>query len=120
MPTRAITADYHGDMKDTQDKFHGNQLINILWDQHLMFGWPMCVPVAPEMPFGAVVEKVIPQIFSAHPDFAKIDWNTVTWRYQGKPFTPDPAKSIKDNGLKHKATIAFTTPGLTGVGGSGT
>lgn len=120
MPVKAITPDYHGDMKDTVDKFHGKQLLNICWEQHLMFGWPMCVPLAPETPFAAVIEQVIPTIFSAHPDFAKIDWGQVTWHHSGERFTPDPSKSLVDNGLGHKALISFRTPGLDGIAGTGT
>jgi phenol hydroxylase P4 protein len=120
MPVKAIRPDYHGEMKDTVDKFHGKQLLNISWEHHLMFGWPMCVPLPPETPFAAVIEQVIPSIFSAHPDFAKIDWAQVIWRRSGEPFVPDRAKSLVENGLTHKTTISFRTPGLDGIAGTGT
>lgn len=123
MPVKAIRDGYHGDFKDTEDKFHGKQLLNIHWEKHLMFGWPMCVPLAPDTPFGALIEGVIPSIFGSHPEFSKIDWNAVTWtRTEGDgyvDFTPDPAKSIRENGLTHKAQIRFNTPGLHGLAGTG-
>ncbi len=118
MSVRAITPDYHGEMKDTVDKFHGNQLLNIGWDRHLMYAAPVCIPVPPQMPFGALVEQVLPGLFGNHPDFAKIDWSTVRWLSSGQPFAPDAAKSLADNGLGHKAMLRLQTPGLDGLNGT--
>ncbi|WP_420465459.1 phenol hydroxylase subunit P4 [Panacagrimonas sp.] len=119
MPVKAVTADYHGDFQDTVDKYHGQQLISLCWEKHTMFGWPMCLPVPPDMPFGGLIEKVIPSIFSDHPDFARIDWSAVQWSTSKGPFTPDPAKSLKENGIGHKQQIRFRTPGLDGYNGAG-
>lgn len=119
MATRAIRADYHGEFKDSVDKFHGQQLINICWEKHTMFGWPMCLPVPPDMPFGGLVEKVIPSIFGDHPDFARIDWNTVQWSTSKGAFQPDMGKSLADHGIGHKHQIRFRTPGLDGHLGGG-
>ncbi len=119
MPVIAKDPGYHGDFKDTVDKFHGKQLVNIYWEKHLMFAWPMCVPLPPEMPFGALIEAVIPSIFGAHPDFAKIDWSAVEWQRSNEPFTPNPAVSLVANGITHKTTIRFRTPGLNGLNGTG-
>jgi len=118
MPIKAITPDYHGDFKDGVEKFHGNQIVNIHWEKHLMFAWPMCVPLPPAMPFGALIEGVLPGIFGAHPNFKQIDWNAVEWKTSKGPFKPDLAKSLTDNGIGHKTTISFRTPGLNGVGGN--
>lgn len=119
MPVKAITPDYHGDFKDTQDRFHGNQLLNICWEKHTMCGWPMCIPVPPQMPFGVLLEKVLPGIYGSHPDFAAIDWSAVQWSTSAGPFTPDRARSLMDHGLRHKAQIRFRTPGLDGHLGGG-
>ncbi len=119
MPVKAITPDYHGDFKDTQDKFNGNQILNICWERHTMFGWPMCVPLPPQMPFGALIENVLPGIYASHPDFAKIEWDQVQWSTARGPFTPDPAKSIAEHGFKHKTQIRFHTPDLEGHNGAG-
>ena len=61
---------------------------------------------------------VLPGIYGYHPDFAKIDWKAVQWFKSGKAWTPDPAKSLADNGLVHKDAIRFRTPGLEGIKGS--
>lgn len=118
MSTKAITPDYHGEMKDSVEKFHGNQLLNIGWDRHMLFAAPICIPVPPQMPFGALVKEVLPNLYGAHPDFAKIRWDEVKWLSSGKAFVPDLAKSLAENGLVHKAVIRFRTPGLNGINGS--
>lgn len=112
MTTVAFDPQYHGEMKDTVDKFHGMQLLNVGWDRHLLFASPMCVTVPPNMLFGALIEQVLTPLFGQHPDFAKICWNEVQWLRSGEHFTPDFEKSLVDNGLKHKAILRMQTPGL--------
>ena len=117
MPVKAIK-EYNFPAKDTVDKFHGAQLLYIGWEDHLLITAPFAFPLPPDMPFGAVIEAVIPGSFAIHPEFSKIDWSTVEWKKSGQPFSPDPSKSLAENGLKHKDVIRFVTLGLTGLGGS--
>ena len=117
--TVAAIKDYHFPPADSLDKFHGAQLIYVGWDQHVLF----CAPLPPTMPFGALVEQVLPGAFGYHPEFKQIDWRQVQWLRSngtaaGEPFTPDFAKSLADNGLGHKDAIRFRTPGLNGIQGS--
>lgn len=119
MSVKAIRPGYHGDMKDTVEHFHGQQLLGLGWDQHLMYATPLCIPVPPDMPFGALIEKVLPQLYGQHPDFGKIEWGGVQWIKGGQPFTPDLAKSLKDNGVGHKDLLRLRTPGLQGLAGIG-
>jgi phenol hydroxylase P4 protein len=118
MSVKAIRADYHGDMKDSVDKFHGNQLLSIGWDRHLMYATPACIPVPPAMPFGVLVGQVLPTLFGQHPQFAQIDWEQVEWLRGGEPFVPAMDQSLADNGLGHKSLIRFRTPGLDGLHGA--
>lgn len=117
MPVTAIKP-YTGEVKDSVDKFHGNQLLYIGWEDHLMFCAPFAFPFPPAMRFGDVIEKVLPGAFGEHPDFAKIEWSKAEWFKSGKPCTLDPDKSLADNGLRHKDVIRFRTPGLNGIKGS--
>ena len=119
MSVRAIRPGYHGDMKDTAEHFHGQQLLGILWDHHLLYATPMCIPVLPQMPFGALVQQVLPQLYGQHPQFARIDWDSVQWSQAGRPFKPDLQASLADQGIGHKAFIRFRTPGLDGLAGVG-
>ena len=110
--------DYQGIPKDTVDKFHGNQLLYIGWEDHLMFCAPFAFPFPPAMRFGDIVSHVLPGAFGYHPDFAKIDWPAAQWFKSGQPFSPDFDRSLAENGLGHKDVIRFRTPGLTGIKGS--
>lgn len=121
----AAVKEYRFAPADALEKFHGNQLVYIGWDQHLMFCAPFCFPLPPGMPFGALVEAVMPGAFGYHPDFKQIDWSTVQWlkgngTAAGEPFTPDMGKSLAENGIGHKTAIRFRTPGLNGIKGSAT
>ena len=61
---------------------------------------------------------MLPGTYGSHPDFARIDWSAVEWTKSGKPWKPDPAKSLAENGLQHKDVIRFRAPGLSGLNGS--
>ncbi|MDR3004582.1 MAG: phenol hydroxylase subunit P4, partial [Acidovorax sp.] len=93
-------------------------LLYIVWEAHLMFCSPVALPLPPDMPFGALAQAVLPDVYGAHPDFARIDWSAVQWFKSGQPWSPDASKSLADNGLTHKDVIRFRTPGLTGIQGS--
>ena len=110
--------EYKGSRPDGADKFHGAQLVYVGWLDHLMFCAPFAFPLPPDMPFGALIEAVLPGSFGQHPDFAKIDWSKVEWTKGRKPFSPDPSKSLADNGIRHKDSLTFKAPGLTGIKGT--
>ncbi|QNP58228.1 phenol hydroxylase subunit P4 [Paenacidovorax monticola] len=103
--------------KDVRGNFPA-PLLYIGWEDHLMFCAPFCLPLPPDMLFGALATQVLPGVFGAHPDFARIDWSRAEWLKSGQPWQPDPAKSLADNGLGHKDVIRLRTPGLTGIAGS--
>jgi len=105
--------------KDSLDKFHGNQLVYIGWDDHLSFCSANAYPFPPAMPFGALTAEVLPSIHAIHPDFSSIDWATVEWTLDGERFNPDMDKSLADNGVGHKSLIQFKTPNLNGYKNSG-
>jgi len=103
--------------KDGRENFPA-PLLYIGWEDHLMFCAPFCLPLPPDTPFGALSTAILPGIYGYHPDFAKIDWAKVEWFKSGKAWQPDPAKTLAENGLKHKDAIRFRTPGLIGIKGS--
>ena len=118
MPVVALD-DYPLRVADAHDKFHGAQLLFVGWDQHLMFCAPFAWALPPAMPFRDLVEQVFPSAFGAHPDFGRIDWSTVAWLKSGGPWIPDFDSTLAENGLRHKDSLRFRTPGLDGIGGSG-
>lgn len=118
MSVVAIT-DYKPPAKDVVENFHGNQLVYIGWDHHLMFCAPVCLPLPPDMPFQALISDVLPGAFGLHPEFAEIEWDKVQWSLDQEPFTPNLEGSLADNGVGHKSVIRMNTPGLNGLAGGG-
>lgn len=117
MSVTAIT-NYPGQMLDKKENFHGNQVTYVHWEDHLSFCAPVAFPLPPTMPFAAVQGEIIPTYFGMHPDFEKIDWSKVEWTLDGGAFTPDPRKSLEEQGFGHKSVLKFKTPGLNGFQGS--
>ncbi len=108
--------DYQYPAADTQDKFHGNQLLYVGWDDHLMFCAPFAYCLPPSTKFSELVEKHLPFSYSRHPDWAKIDFSKVVWLKSGQPFQPDMNKTLAEQGIKHKDALRLQTPGLNGNG----
>lgn len=118
MAVIALKEGYTGEIRDRVENFHGKQLLFVGWEDHLMFCAPHCVPVEASTPFSALIDTLLPAMYAAHPDWHKVDVNTIEWFRSGMPFKPAFDKSIAENGLGHKALIRFRTPGLTGINGS--
>lgn len=118
MSVIALKPGYSFPAADTEDKFHGNRLLYVAWDEHLLFCAPVCLPLPAAMPFGAFVKEVLPTVYGTHPDFEQIDWERTQWFDSGKSFKPDFDRSLADHGLVHKSSLRFRTPGLRGIEGS--
>ncbi len=119
MTVRAIRDDYTAVPKDLEANFHGNRLVYLGWDQHLMFCAPLAFPLPPQMPFRALRDELLPAGFGQHPEFARIDWERAEWLLDGAPFVPDLDASLDANGVGHKSVLRLRTPGLDGLQGSG-
>ena len=117
MSVRAISR-YDRPARDDVARFPA-PLLYVGWDDHLMFCAPVCLCLPPELPFSALVEQVLPKAFGEHPDFARIDWQRAQWFKSGAAWRPDPNRSLRDNGLRHKDVLRLQTPGLHGIAGSG-
>lgn len=117
MPVVGIK-DYKGEVKDKVANFHGNQLVYLHWEDHLSFCAPLAFPFPPDMPFGAILDEVLPTYYGMHPDWKEVDLAKARWTLDDEEFQPDPEKSLKDLGVGHKSLLRFWTPGLTGYQGS--
>jgi len=117
----AVTAirPYVGVPLDVQANFHGNVLIFVTWEKHLLYAAPIAFPLPPAMKFGDFLVQVLAGVIREHPDAAKIDWARAVWRKEGEPWAPDLSRSIAENGLAHKDSLLLHTPGLDGVQGMG-
>jgi len=101
--------------RDGESLFHGKRLIFLSWENHLMFAAPLCVPLPPTLPFGALIRDVLPELYGEHPEFEDIDWKRTLWFNSSKRFIPDVGKSLEQHGLSHKSLIRFRTPALEGI-----
>ncbi|MBH1965636.1 MAG: phenol hydroxylase [Comamonadaceae bacterium] len=115
--TMTSIGNYEFPQKDGAEKFPA-PLLFFSWEDHKMFCAPFAVPLPPTLKFADMCRGAFPGFFSAHPDFAHIDWDKAEWFKSGQPWTPDMEKTLAENGLRHKDVIRFRTPGLTGLKGS--
>lgn len=105
-------------VRDKVENFHGDQVVYVHWEHHLSYCAALAFPLPPAMPWSAFVDAIVGGHYSAHPDFASIDWGRVKWTIDGGEVTPDPSKSIAENGVGHKSLVRFWTPGISGFKGS--
>jgi len=106
--------EYQMPARDTEDKFFGNWLVYLAWENHLMYCSPFCLPLPNSLPFGALVRDVMPMLYGEHPEFEQIDWQRVRWYDSEDELIPDFGKSLKQHGFGHKTLIRFKTPSLEG------
>lgn len=116
----AVTArdGYVDIVKDAVENFHGNQLVYVDWLYHRLYTAAAAFPLPPGMPFGALMNEVIPSIYGSHPEFPQVDWADVKWELDGEDFVPNPEASLAENGVGHKSLLIFETPDLRGINGS--
>lgn len=113
------TKEYIGVPRDKVENFLGNQLVYLAWDQHLLFAtsFQLCLP--PQMTFAELVRGPLTMLLAPDPDAAAISWGDVEWLKGNEPFVPDDAKTLEENGIRHKEQLRMRTPGLnTLCGGS--
>jgi phenol hydroxylase P4 protein len=113
------TQDYVGVSADVVANYHGNQLVYVSWDHHLMFAAPFVLCVSPDMRFADLVHGLIAKLVEADPDAVRIDWPQVEWLMRGRPFRPDFSRSLAENAVMHKDQLRFRTPELAGLYGAG-
>ncbi len=119
MAVAAITDDYTGERMDRVENFHGNQVVYLGWDYHLLFCAPVAFSVSPDTPFRTLIGELAEGAFSLHPEFSQIDWDAAVFHLNGEHFQPDLDASLIDQGIDHKSIVRFTTPGLDGIAGCG-
>lgn len=120
MAVAAIVPDYTGERRDRVENFHGNIIVFVGWDHHLMFCAPVAFATPPDTPFATLTDELLAGAFGQHPEFGGIDWDSASWLLNGAPFSPQRDASLAAQGIDHKSVLRLQTPGLDGLGGSGT
>lgn len=104
--------------RDRIENFHGQQLLYVLWERHLIICAPIALTVPPDLPFEKLLAEVLPgTVFARHPDWLKLADAPLEWHANGQRLTPQPDQTLADLGLGHKTLLRLRTPTLTGVGG---
>ena len=102
---------------DTADRFAA-PLLYVAWDEHMMFAAPAVVSLSMHTNIADVQAKLLPSLYSEHPDFERIQWSQVQWFCGDRMFTPKPNATLAEHGFEHKSVLRFRTPGLEGLRGS--
>ena len=90
----------------SRQELYGDDILVNIWRKKSMF---ICsagmVRVPKAMTWAEFVETQVMPYCQADPDFDREA--PYTWQLVDDVFTPDPAKSLVDNGIRHKQTVAL-------------
>jgi phenol hydroxylase P4 protein len=113
----AVTAlkEYIGVARDRAENYGGKQIVYLSWDHHLLFASPLMLCLPSYTLFGDMLKGPVAALLQPDPDAAALDWGKVEWLKDNQAFTPDPSRSLADNGIGHKDQLRFRTPGLNSL-----
>ncbi len=119
MPVKFIGDSYDFPAANRQENYGDDWNIYIGWAQHLSYPCPSAYRVPPDTVLREFMETMFKPDYAQHPDTARLDVDALEWTYEGRPWQPDPDKSLRENGLEHMAYVSFRSPGLAGLHGVG-
>jgi phenol/toluene 2-monooxygenase (NADH) P4/A4 len=100
-------ADYDFPSADRQENFGDDMLVNVMWTNNMMLCAAACFRAPRAMAWEDFKTQMLDPWAASDPDY---DPATPTdWHLDGKPFTPDPKRSLEDLGVVHKGLITFRT-----------
>lgn len=115
---RAATAQPLQPARDRLENFHGQQLLYVLWERHLIICAPIALALPPDLPFEQLVQQVLPgTVFAQHPDWQRLADTPLEWHANGQRLNPQPGQTLAELGLGHKTLLRLRTPALTGLAG---
>lgn len=109
MSVKANYPNYRGPVRDRVENFHGNQLVYVMWERHLLFCAPMTFLADPSMTFDAFLETQLAPALAPHPESGELAFSMASWRLDGETFTPRGEASLADNGIGHKSQLRLIT-----------
>lgn len=113
MSVKANYRNYQGPVRDRVENFHGQQLVYVMWERHLLFCAPLTFLADPAMTFDDFREQVLMPALAPHPESEALDFSEARWRLDGEDFTPRGGVSLADNGIFHKSQLRLITPRLS-------
>lgn len=99
--------DYEFPSADRAELFGDDQLVYVHWQGNPLFCSAACFRAPKAMPFGEFVENIVRPWAASDPDFDPA--GVRGWRLFDKPIEPDPATSLDELGIGHKALLTFST-----------
>lgn len=109
MAVVSLNPGYSGPTRDRRENFHGAQLVYVHWEGHLNFCAGITLPLPADTPFAALAGEILPSLYQADPDWASVDLAAARWMLDGRDWSPDPSRSIGEQGVGHKSLIRFWT-----------
>jgi phenol hydroxylase P4 protein len=97
--------EYNFPSRSAQELYGDDILVNVVRRDTMFFCAPVTFRAPKAMPWAAFVEGMVLPWVSSDPDFDAS--KPLSWKLVDDEFTPDPAKSLAENGVQHKNTIAL-------------
>lgn len=99
--------DYDFPSADRIENFGDDQLVYVHWVGNPLFCAAATFRAPQAMPFGEFVTAMVNGWAASDPDFDPAAVRD--WRLFSEPLDVDPARSLADLGIGHKALLTFTT-----------
>jgi len=91
--------------KSREELYGDDMLVHLLRADSMFFCSAATFRAPKAMPWGDFVAAMVMPFVSSDPDF---DANkSLSWKLVDDDFTPDPAMSLAENGIKHKNTVTL-------------
>lgn len=119
MSVQALKPGYKGKVRDDVSHFHGQTLLFVYWEDHLLFCAPAALLVNPDDSVADLIE-VLKQALGYDPVAAQLSLENIDWYRSGdyasdERWPIDNEKTLAENGLTHKTLIRMRTPSLRDV-----
>ena len=102
-----------------EECYGGDINFYIQWQRHLLYACPSAYRAPVDMNLRDFLEGLFRPDYSAHPDTAKLVFDSCEWQLDQQPWQPDFDKSLQENGIGHMSYVQFLSPGLEGMHGVG-
>ncbi|WP_027967824.1 phenol hydroxylase subunit P4 [Halomonas halocynthiae] len=113
MTVNANYPNYQGPVRDRVENFHGNQLVYVMWERHLLFCAPLTFLADPNMSFSDFLNDMLHPALAPHPESQQLRFDDAKWRLNGEGFAPRLEASLINNGIDHKSQLRLITPCLS-------
>lgn len=89
--------------KSRQELYGDDMLVHVLRADSMFFCSAVCFRAPQAMSFDDFYNGMVLPLFTSDPDFDAT--KQITWKLVDDDFSPEGAKSLADNGIKHKNTL---------------